>query len=349
MMKVQGISLRGLFVFALFSCAYAVTSLAHAATLYMDPAETHAYRADTFTVAVRIDTDVDECINTVDGVITYDPSVIAVDVSRGDSILSLWVEDPKIDQQNRRITFAGGIPNGYCGRVAGDPRLTNVIARLVFQVPGFSVGGGDDDGIADISFAPETRVLLNDGTGNDAPLRTFPSRVILDDRAGNEVRDEWGDAVDADTEPPAPFSIELVQNDEVFNGDYYIVFSTTDKQSGLDHYEIYEEPIEEMSLFKWGAPDRAWGEAKNPYVLADQDLKSIIRVKAIDKAGNERIAVFAPEDAARIIDPLVAVLAIVGAVAVLIIVIGGAFFIRRRFFHRNEHTDTQSLDDHDET
>lgn len=327
---------RGVFLAALV--VFCAPLFSDAATLYMDPAETHAFRADTLTVNVRVDTDEDECINTVDGVITYDPAIVAVDVSRGDSILTLWPESPKIDQENNRITFAGGIPNGYCGRIAGDPRLTNIVAKLVFQVPGFAVGLGGASNEANIVFAPETRVLLHDGTGADAPLRTFGSKVILDTKAGAKIQNDWLAAVNADIDPPAPFSIELVQNDEVFGGKYYIVFSTTDKQTGLDHYEVFEEPIEEMSLFRWGEPDRSWTIAENPYVLADQNLKSIIRVKAIDKAGNERIAVFAPEDTARLIDPLVAVLAIVGGVTVLGIVIVLAYFVRRRFI-RHEPLD----------
>ena len=33
-----------------------------------------------------------------------------------------------------------------------------------------------------------------------------------------------------------------------------------------------------------------WKEAATPYVLEDQSLKGIIKVRAVDKAGNERIA-----------------------------------------------------------
>lgn len=330
----------GVFVGGLFLVPF--PQAAYAAMLYMDPSEAHTFRADTVTVAVRIDTDDGECINTADVVVQHDPSIIAVDVSRGDSILSLWVEDPIINPEAHTVTFAGGIPNGYCGRVPGDPRLSNVIARIVFQVPGFSVGGGDTKE-AEISFAPETRILLNDGLGTEAPLKVFGAKIALDDKAGIAISDTWSQAVQNDTLPPSPFSIELVQNDEVFGGNYYIVFSTTDKQSGIDHYEVLEEPIQELSLFKWGIPDRAWTNAKNPYVLIDQNLKSVIRVKALDKAGNERIAIFAPEETARLIDSVhiavvLTLLALVVGVAVLSII-----FLRRKFFkasapRADEHT-----------
>ena len=312
-----------------------VPQVASAATLYMDPSETHAYRADTATVAVRIDTDDGECINTADIVVSYDPSVIAVDVSRGDSILSLWVEDPKIDQNTHTVTFAGGVPNGYCGRVPGDPQLSNVLAKIVFQVPGFSVGT-DNKKEAHISFGTESHVFLNDGLGTLAPLKTFGATITLDDKAGNALTDHWSEAVQQDTVMPSPFSIELVQNDTVFSGKYYVVFSTTDKQSGIDHYEVLEEPIKELSLFKWGIPNRSWVKAKNPYVLVDQSLKSVIRVKAIDKAGNERIAIFAPEDTARLIDPTHIILIATLAVLMFGVVFLVSILLRRRFFKTKE-------------
>ena len=317
---------------------------AYAASLYMDPSLTHAYRADSVAVSVRLDTDDGECINTVDAVVKYDPNITAVDVSRGDSILSLWVEDPKIDPVAHTVTFAGGIPNGYCGRVVGDPRLSNVIAKIIFQVPGFSVGGGTSTE-AHIDFAPETRVLLNDGLGTNAPLQKFGSIISLDDKAGNTIADPWSEAVQADKTIPSPFSIELVQDNNVFNGKYYIVVSTTDKQSGIDHYEVLEEPIRELSLFKWGAPNHAWTRAKNPYVLIDQRLQSVIRVKAVDKAGNERIATYAPTDTSRMIDPYSALVAGVG-VALLFLLAGVVLYYLRRKF-RNKTTTAETEDKHE--
>ena len=38
-----------------------------------------------------------------------------------------------------------------------------------------------------------------------------------------------------------------------------------------------------------------WKVGDSPYLLEDQSLKSIIKVRAIDKAGNERIVEIIPE------------------------------------------------------
>jgi hypothetical protein len=285
-----------LFCFLVF---LGISSIANAATLYIDPNESEIYPGDSLSLAVRLNTGEGECVNVIDAVIEYDAELVAVDVSRGDSIVPIWVEDPKIDKINRVVTFAGGIPNGYCGRIAGDPRLTNIIAELIFQAPTLSVTIGEKDDIAEVKFRPETRVLLNDGLGTDAPLQTFGTKLLLNKKPRNEPLNEWNNRVSEDKIPPQQFSITLTSDKSIYNGRYFITFNTTDKQSGIDHYEVMEEPIDDFNLFGWGAANAPWEIARSPYLLKDQSLNSTIRVKAVDKAGNEYIAVYVPEESQR--------------------------------------------------
>ena len=60
-----------------------------------------------------------------------------------------------------------------------------------------------------------------------------------------------------------------------------MVFATIDKTSGVDYYEVKE-----------GKHD--FQRAESPYLLEDQSLRSKISVRAVDKAGNERIAEIIP-------------------------------------------------------
>lgn len=272
---------------------------AFAATLYMSPNETELHPGDTIAVSVRIDTNEGECVNVVDGVINYTENISLVDVSRGESILPVWVEDPQIDKENNRVTFAGGIPNGYCGRIDGDPGLTNVLVELIFQAPGFVIGIGERDPYAQVSFDDQTQVLLNDGLGTQAPLRTLGSSIFVHEKPGGELIDEWNNRVELDTIPPSEFSISLERDVSAFGGRYFIVFNTTDKQSGLEHYEVIEEPLDALNLFSFGGIDAPWTIAKSPYLLKDQTLNSTIRVRAIDKAGNEYIATLVPDESLR--------------------------------------------------
>ena len=317
----------------LFTSVLVVMSLgnvANAALLYLDPANVEINRGDTVTLGVRIDTDEGECINTADVVIDYGGAVRAVDVSRGDSILSIWVEDPVIDEENHTISFAGGIPGGYCGRIDGDPRLTNLLAELVFRSPGFSIGGGDDQ-FSEIKIGDSSQVLLNDGFGTKADLTVLDARIELSDTAGSSKEDDWSDSVAEDDVPPSEFSINLAKDDDAFSGRYFVAFNTQDKQSGIDHYEIMEEPFEDFYLFKWGGADAPWSVVESPYVLKDQTLNSTIRIKAIDKASNETIEVLVPEEALRTLSRnRIVGITVVGVIALGMLGIIGYMLYKRR-------------------
>lgn len=303
---------------------------ASAATLYIDPYSVDVFKGDSISVNVRIDTEENECINTVDAVISYSEGIEAVDVSRGKSILTLWVADPAINKEERKITFAGGIPNGYCGRIPGDPSLTNIVAQLVFRAPGFTVGRQEDVAKL-ISFESGTRVLLNDGEGTEASLKVVGGNINLLQEVGTSSVDTWRAAVGEDKVPPQVFSVELVQNDEVFGGNFYIVFNTTDKQSGIDRYEILEESRDDLYRFTWGRATTPWEEIKSPYVLKDQSLSSVIRVKAIDKAGNERMTVLIPDEAVRPVNILLMLgAAVLGLSALGVISMVVWWLLRRR-------------------
>jgi hypothetical protein len=274
---------------------------AQAASLYIDPAFGSLSRGDAVTLSVRLDTDEanEECINAVDGVITYSENITPVDVSMGDSIFSIWVEQPVINKENRTITFAGGIPNGYCGRIPGDPRLTNTLVKLIFRSPGFSIGGTSGSSTATVAFAPETSAYINDGFGTKAELAMYGTSLNLSDKAGATLQDAWREAVVTDTIAPEEFSIAIEKGETAFQGKYYIVFNTTDKQTGIDSYQVIEEPITSKWSFDWGRADAPWVTTRSPYILDDQSLNSVIRVKAIDKAGNEYIATLVPDESLR--------------------------------------------------
>ena len=65
-----------------------------------------------------------------------------------------------------------------------------------------------------------------------------------------------------------------------------------DKGSGNDHYEVAEKRGEEIQTYE----KLRWKEVLSPYVLEDQELKSTLYVKAVDRAGNERIATVPPKN-----------------------------------------------------
>jgi len=155
------------------------------------------------------------------------------------------------------------------------------------------IGGGDAGNEASLSFGPETAVYLNDGRGTKAELLTYGSLIELSRNPGTSLVDPWSETVRNDQIPPENFSVE-VERIPPEHGRYYAIFHTTDKQTGVDEYQIIEEPIDQLSSFTWGRADAPWVSGRSPYELRDQSLGSTIRVKAIDKAGNETIAVYVP-------------------------------------------------------
>ena len=86
-----------------------------------------------------------------------------------------------------------------------------------------------------------------------------------------------------DTIPPEPFEIRLGQDSVAFEGKRFITSLVTDKTSGIDHYEVSE-----IRDGKRGA----WKIVELPYVLDEGTSLETIELKAVDRAGNERIVSF---------------------------------------------------------
>ncbi len=267
-----------------------------AVQITLDTEEEMQNHLDTFYVPVRIDTE-GECINAVKVVLAYNPDEISIkDVLTGDSVVTLWTEKPTVALEDGhemgRVSFEGGIPGGYCGRVAGDPGLTNILAKLaVTGVPGSVEFGSTLE--TQIVVDPNTKVFLHDGLGTEASLTTLGLELSVthSTTTGSNI---WLRDVQADTIAPEDFDITLVEGPSAGNQKHYIVFNTTDKQSGVDHYEVLETDPDKFGFLSWLPKKAYWVIAESPFVLRDQRLQSKIMVKAVDKNGNERISIYTP-------------------------------------------------------
>jgi hypothetical protein len=263
--------------FLLIAFSLTFPLLVSAAILYLEPSSGMYHQGDTFIVKMRIDTE-GECINTVKANLSFSQNVLkAVEFSTGNSILTLWLQSPEINQNEGKISFVGGVPGGFCGALPGEPGKPNLLGKIVFKVKETS-----EKKEAVLRFSKESQVLLNDGFGTPAKLDFRNANFeILPEKSKIQLK-EWKKELEKDNVPPEPFEIKLIKDPMIFEGKWFIVFFTVDKQSGIDHYEVKEG-------------EREWRKAKSPYLLEDQDLKSIIKVKAVDKAGNERIVEWVPQ------------------------------------------------------
>lgn len=238
--------------------------IAQAAILYLEPSQGTYYQNDVFIAKVWLDTEQEE-INAGEINLQYFPDLLTVEeVSAGASIFTLWIKEPEESSKNT-ISFMGGIPNGFNGK--------GLVGKIVFKA--------EKEGKVNIQFQKTSQVLLNDGKGTKAVLTTKGAIFNISAEKPEVPRNEWEEEIKRDNIPPEPFKIEIGKDPSIFEGKYFIAFSTTDKGTGIDHYEVKE-----------GGKD--WQEATSPYLLEDQSLKNIIFVRAIDKAGNERVEIWNP-------------------------------------------------------
>lgn len=273
--------------------AAAAPSFVHAAQIYLDPATGTYPLGLTFEVDVRLD-NAGQCINAASVDIAYPKDLLQpVAVSDGDSILSLWVKEPTIYSNYGIISFVGGLPGGYCGRVAGDANLSNKLATLYFQFPTSTVVTSSSiPQTATISIVSSTQVVLNDGNGTLAPLTLAGASYTQLLKGQYAPENAWEDNIQSDTIPPEPFTVGVYKDPSLFNDQLFAVFSTVDKQTGVDHYDVAEVPTADI-----GKPEDQlnWVRAVSPYLIQNQNLDGLIEVRAVDKAGNERIATYSTQ------------------------------------------------------
>ncbi|MDO8407622.1 MAG: cohesin domain-containing protein [bacterium] len=245
--------------------AFAMPALTSAATLTLVPLPTHIGSGDSVQVTALIESQ--ESVNAFSGSFEYPPSMEPLSISDGSSIVSIWIERPTAPaagNMSGTIRFAGVTPGGFSGT---GGKLFSVVFRATTP------------GIATFSIS-DVKVLRDDGAGSSEP--TSASSLTL--RVATVAM--GGFVAPVDTEAPEPFTPQLGEGPAPVAGQAYLAFTAADKGSGTDHYEAAE-----TRWPTWLAM-LAWTRVDSPYTLRDQYLTSDMYIKAVDRAGNERIAVF---------------------------------------------------------
>ena len=159
---------RLLFVLLVTGCWLLVASSAHAAVLFFNPQnEIVVEDGQSVIVEARLDTE-GKSINAIDAIFGFPQNLLEVaDISQGDSVITLWIQAPQIDNEAGTVQFIGGIPNG--GSFAAG-----LIARITFRAKAAGTGT--------LAWSDTSQVLLNDGAGTPAevsilatPLRATPA------------------------------------------------------------------------------------------------------------------------------------------------------------------------------
>ena len=222
-----------------------------------------------FQVDLILNTEGEE-INAVEGKILFPKDLLELkEIRDGNSIINFWIERPSLNSKSY-IPYSGIIPGGYIGE-------RGLVFSIIFQ------SKNEGEGMTEIHDA---KTLLNDGKGTPTELSISNFQFLI-----SKLAPTTQFLPIKDTEPPESFKPMISQDPKMFDGKYFLVFATQDKESGIAGYAIHESTRKkEITRIN----TKEWKEAESPYVLKDQKLRSFIYVKAIDKAGNERIAVVEP-------------------------------------------------------
>lgn len=255
----------------LFLLAFSALLLPHsvfASTIYVDTNRSDFFVGDTILFSVRVNSE-NKDINTVEGEVLLDYATDAVsltDINTSGSKFSLWPNKPFPSENNSSIYFVGGSPGGF---ISEDAIVFNLVLKL--QETG------------QITLSPNNiGVYLNDGKGtkDEVSVKDLIINVLPKIRDAQSA-DDWNTVISNDKTAPESFEINLGKDPSVFDNQYFISFFTTDAESGIAYYEVQEG-------------ERDFVRTDSPYELQDQSLKNLIKVRALDKAGNERIEELMP-------------------------------------------------------
>lgn len=272
---------------------------AHAAVIRITPSATSTLIGQPVRFDVSLDTQGSD-VNTIQASLVFPPNLFALQlVDDGDSIVSFWITAPAASSSDE-VDLAGIIPGGFNGS-------SGPIVSLELQPIASGTGM--------VSVAAAT-VLANDGQGTTIPTSVSSTPVFI---ASTTV------AIPVEPEHslvgPEPFTPQIEQDPNLFNDQYFLVFSTNDKGTGIDHYEVMEVP----TGWVFGS-NPTWHVAQSPYLLEDQSLSSNIYVRAVDHAGNFIVA----EVPARYPHSAPNILLVDIVIGALVVVLGWSIWLVRR-------------------
>jgi hypothetical protein len=195
-------------------------------------------------------------LNAIEGLIRFPSDLLELkEIRDGNSAVNFWIEKPHSIDSNS-IAFSGIT-------AAGFPVSRNFIFGIVFRAKNLGSGA--------LVFN-SMQALQNDGLGTKTDISGQSLNFSISEE---KSATKSANLAVKDNEPPESFIPSIGNDPTIFNGNYFLVFSTQDKGSGIDHYEVKEGYFGRYNI------------AESPYLLNDQALDNRIYVKAVDKNGNE--------------------------------------------------------------
>lgn len=241
-----------------------------AAELFFDAKTTRARIGEILEVEFFVDTQ-KENTNAFEGKILFSKDILDLkEIRDGNSIVNFWLDKPA--ERNGIIYFSGITPGGFLGD-------NGLLFSVVFETKKEGAARFEING---------ARILLNNGIGSAAVLATSSFEIAVSE--GMSINTPAFLKIE-DNERPESFLPETAKDETLFGGKWFVVFVAQDKASGIDHYEILETRNKIQGIWS-----KKWQVVESPHVLRDQELRSFVFVKAVDKAGNYKIVKIEPRD-----------------------------------------------------
>ena len=264
----------------------APASASFAAGIAFSAEQTTVAKDGTFTANVLFDAG-PEAINAIEGSISYPANLLDIIlINDGNSSLNLWVETPH-ETERGIISFSGITPGGFTGD-------GNHLFSVRFRAR--KTGEG-------VLSSAQIRALRNDGSGT--PIDTTSASIFFSvDKARRGSQEEAAQPEIEDNEPPERFTPVLSRDASLFGGREFVVFSTTDKGSGIAKYQAKKGRL------------GLWRDATSPHQIERLFKRTRVSVRAIDNSGNVRTEVIMPSKPASrtVIHIFIVLAALAGAI-----------------------------------
>lgn len=206
-------------------------------------------------VTVKLNTQ-GESVNALSGVIAIPNGVRISNILTGNSMVTLWIESPIV--KDGSIAFSGITPGG----IRGDVEIFSIVLA--------------DAGAFNFNVT-SMEAFRNDGSG--AVVETVSKKSLI-----TVLPNEGRAFVIDDSTSPEPFSPLIGTDSGLYDGAPFVSFLAQDKGSGVKEYTW-------ASTAFFAPSTQEWAPAETPLRIPSSSYASKIYIKAVDNAGNERVAV----------------------------------------------------------
>jgi len=230
-----------------------------AASIYYQTSSQNIGVGDTFVVDVLLDTE-DQKINAIDGKISIksESEKFAIkDFSLAGSEFKYWPQQPSLSLKDGIISFVGGIPGGING---DNIHLFKIIVL------------GKSSGNVSLSLNSAT-AYINDEKTSLISLKGDSLSIKINEQDKSNIQNEWDSIISQDKTKPYNLSVELTQDQSVFDGKKFLIMSALDDESGVDYFEVKEGDLPSVI-------------SGSTYILQNQEDDQKITVTVYDKAKN---------------------------------------------------------------